>query len=599
MQSHTPHGHTSNGRTPASPYSSKGWKDPTFREVSALIYKQMWNDQDALRLKVSSIIALSLAISAVYSLDHKLEFYIKPISPYPEHIRFIISIIKSCLCLFLVINYIQLYFKYRAPPPNISNFALTPAQKLLLGLDPNTPSKPGNDFKNRNISNNKYNNLSDTPSQKSHTNPTSPFTFKELQSGVPGHLMSGDDNLFLKRYKFNYPKLMTEEPIRDRKSLRILENMPFQSELNKNSDMPTISWQASNQIAPIPVYQQARQPIRDINVDETVEDGIIRKDAQKTREEWNIDAYLDEWVEKMREWISKTVIEMYAKRITEVDAKLEEKGLGHLTCKNATWAAVMEATQSQLLHNSTAMFSNFGQISSNSIKPLSVAPTSSPESIQTLVDLVRLFPNNEIVKERFALETVLNVQGYSCREYIVDRINELAARQDLGDFIWDGGSEFQGKSWSREYLPTDSQLIMHLFCHYMNDKIPSDSVGPTFTSRYFVGLTDKIDRNGEIQIRQASKNPPHYQIIVENIVYDCDRGRNNVFIVLCLFAQYILHQNSGHIGVLNSTGQSINFVGPVKNGPKTGKYTMYQRVNRNLNVNNNNNNYQHQNQSNY
>lgn len=51
-----------------------------------------------------------------------------------------------------------------------------------------------------------------------------------------------------------------------------------------------------------------------------------------------------------------------------------------------------------------------------------------------------------------------------------------------------------------------------------------------------------------IKIRQASKFPPHYQILIDDTVYDVPSGRNNLFDVLALFVYQIKMNYNGYLG---------------------------------------------------
>ena len=76
---------------------------------------------------------------------------------------------------------------------------------------------------------------------------------------------------------------------------------------------------------------------------------------------------------------------------------------------------------------------------------------------------------------------------------------------------------FTGKPWG-EHLPTDSALIMHCFCSYMDSRLPPHPNypdGKTFTSQHFMKTPDKPNlEKPNLLIYQTKINPPHYKVTV-------------------------------------------------------------------------------------
>ena len=70
---------------------------------------------------------------------------------------------------------------------------------------------------------------------------------------------------------------------------------------------------------------------------------------------------------------------------------------------------------------------------------------------------------------------------------------ELGEDSCMGAYHWKSGSDYRGRSWDQD-LPTDAQIVMHVFCTYMDSRLPTDARfqdGRTFTGLYFLKNLDK------------------------------------------------------------------------------------------------------------
>jgi hypothetical protein len=124
----------------------------------------------------------------------------------------------------------------------------------------------------------------------------------------------------------------------------------------------------------------------------------------------------------------------------------------------------------------------------------------------------------------------------SSREYVVERIRALANGAVLQAYNWCGGGKWKDKDWTTD-LPTDAQIICHLFCTHLDELVvPTDAahLHDAFRSRYLVGKDETAKKPG-FAIVQKSVNPPHYNIVVGGTEWNVLKGRNNLFDALCLF----------------------------------------------------------------
>ena len=120
-----------------------------------------------------------------------------------------------------------------------------------------------------------------------------------------------------------------------------------------------------------------------------------------------------------------------------------------------------------------------------------------------------------------AVERFLSID-FNCREYMVDRIRQLAQGSCMSQFKWNSGGSRKDKTWNNQNFPSDSYLVMHLFCRFMDEHVPGSTYGSDFrypfSSKYFVQAAG--GKFPGVRIRQASKFPAHFQILVDDTVYD-------------------------------------------------------------------------------
>ncbi|KAJ3089284.1 hypothetical protein HK102_006755 [Quaeritorhiza haematococci] len=372
-------------------------------------------------------------------------------------------------------------------------------------------------------------------------------------------------------------------------------------------------------------------------VKERIEDGLVFKDpSQVLVAELNVESYIDEWTENMRKWLAVKVVGPLAKRIDEVDRLFKENGLEDLDCKSATYMSGIASaismppppattTSSSLFGaplgastgsalGTTSLFgapskttgsgtgfgfgtsstSAFGKSTTSSSlfggstgsgglgtgfgKPATVGGPATTNKPQNLVQLVQSFPSQPIVYERMKLESYLTMFEYGCRGYIVERIKTLAQGGCLSAYQWNGGGKYEGRAWNQDNHPTDAHLVMHLFCRFMDEKMPvAENAGALygshpFSSKYFVGVDSKPDVTRSMQIRFYAKHPPHFNLVVEKTIWDVYPKRNNVFQTLCLFAHYVKITSSGYLGLLNLGSKSVDLISVIAGGPMYSEF---------------------------
>uniref|UniRef100_A0A8C1A8M3 Transmembrane protein 209 n=1 Tax=Cyprinus carpio carpio TaxID=630221 RepID=A0A8C1A8M3_CYPCA len=142
------------------------------------------------------------------------------------------------------------------------------------------------------------------------------------------------------------------------------------------------------------------------------------------------------------------------------------------------------------------------------------------------------------------------------------QIGELAHSGCMSSFRWNGGGDLKNRKWDTD-LPTDSAILMHVLCTYLDSRLPPHPKypdGKTFTSQHFIQTPDKPDVSNEnlFCIHQSSTNPPHYQLVYQGHIYSLPKGRNNLFHTILMFLYIIKTKESGMLGRVNLGLSGVN-----------------------------------------
>jgi len=173
---------------------------------------------------------------------------------------------------------------------------------------------------------------------------------------------------------------------------------------------------------------------------------------------------------------------------------------------------------------------------------------------------------NALCKQRQDMPTLSAILPFlevsANQEYLYARLKELSTGS-MSAFTWNKGGSY-GKAWS-EHLPTDSALVMHMFCCYLDARLPVQPNypdGKPFTFQHFLKTPDKpnTDKKEAFQIYQSSINPPHYQVVIGNETHNLCKGRNNMFQAILLFLYHIKVKESGMLGRINLGMSGLNIL---------------------------------------
>uniref|UniRef100_A0A182N9A0 Transmembrane protein 209 n=1 Tax=Anopheles dirus TaxID=7168 RepID=A0A182N9A0_9DIPT len=157
------------------------------------------------------------------------------------------------------------------------------------------------------------------------------------------------------------------------------------------------------------------------------------------------------------------------------------------------------------------------------------------------------------------------------QEYLVQRIKDLAKGSCIADYRWNSGSSYKGLCWD-EHLPTDSAIIFHLFCTYLDSQLrplPQPG-GRPFYNRYVVVGDKKTTKETLAEVNGKNKakcailysNPlkPKFNFVSDDKIHSCAYDRNNLFYVIIQFLIYMKTHHECSLEGINLGRSGINIL---------------------------------------
>ncbi|KAF6032943.1 TMEM209 [Bugula neritina] len=225
----------------------------------------------------------------------------------------------------------------------------------------------------------------------------------------------------------------------------------------------------------------------------------------------------DLWIENLRYWLAQTVMQRVAKEIHNINRELRNIG--------------SDETQ-------------IGEASVSALKNVAFVKNSFVPTLNNVIPYLEVSSN---------------------QDYLIKRISDLGNDGCLADFNWDGGCAHKGKPWE-DHLPTDSAIVMHLLCTYLDSRFPANPKypdGKAFSAQHFMAPQAKpnFDQHSDyLTIYQTKVNPPHYKVVIGNDIYDLPKGRNNLFHAILLFLHEIKTKHNGMLGNVAFGTSGINIL---------------------------------------
>jgi hypothetical protein len=217
-----------------------------------------------------------------------------------------------------------------------------------------------------------------------------------------------------------------------------------------------------------------KSPLPKVNVQHYFDyDGYTEK-ASKVLKDLDISGIsMNQYIDRMKRWIYDQILKPLTDNVHEVNKKLKEFNYEGYDCNHPLDSSP-----------SLGLF----------------IPQNTPVIQSGRLTLRHILQHqaqgNLIVSNRIYLEEYLDIPNCN-RKYLLERLESLSSGGYLPKFKWNSGGDFNGHSWNEKDFPTDSQIILHLFCKYFDLSLPSLPLHGKifFTQRHFADQTVDEKRN--------------------------------------------------------------------------------------------------------
>lgn len=221
------------------------------------------------------------------------------------------------------------------------------------------------------------------------------------------------------------------------------------------------------------------------------------------------------WTERLRKWICQTILVKLVAEIDDINNTLSQMGLPEYRIGSVNLFALHQIAVTKFQHMTTL----------SSVLPY--------------------------------LDIHLN------QEYLIQRLRDLSRGGCMSEFKWNSGGSYGDKQWCDD-LPTDSAIVVHILCCYLDAYLPPEPhfpEGKPFSSKYFKKTPEKIVHDKDTHfIYQSSINPPHFKVVIGQDIYSPQKGRTNLFYALLMFLHYLKTKQCGMLGRLNLGPSGLNIL---------------------------------------
>eukprot|EP00455_Lapot_gusevi_P004136 TRINITY_DN11710_c0_g1_i6.p1 TRINITY_DN11710_c0_g1~~TRINITY_DN11710_c0_g1_i6.p1 ORF type:complete len:584 (+),score=132.36 TRINITY_DN11710_c0_g1_i6:85-1752(+) len=274
----------------------------------------------------------------------------------------------------------------------------------------------------------------------------------------------------------------------------------------------------------------------DILIDPEVADNILAQESYELYVREGVENKIDIWEDNLRQW-------MYGFILKPIVTKLKESD------------AFFERTRQEVSGNANVL---------NQLQPDDRELLANPPSSHALAKFfIRVAPQLPEVKFRQQLHKYLDVSGEAVRAYVAQRIRELSQGYNtIAAYNYNGGSDWNGKPWQAS-LPTDAQILLHLFCTFLDFSCKSLDWA-SFASRFLIhhNSSEAKDKNTfakPLVILQSGTDRPYFYLICEQGKqrWTIKPGSSNLFHVIVMLLFYVKTRLGGKLDGMNFGDDSL------------------------------------------
>ena len=277
-----------------------------------------------------------------------------------------------------------------------------------------------------------------------------------------------------------------------------------------------------------------------------------------------VDQKIEKWIKNVKLWYSKEllplIIKNYSENLNSLNMMIREFTQGR--DKPWIYSGTFEDEGTQVTYEESTYYKRASlkeiqdlanEIGCNYVQDLEKSRSYSISG-QKSIEVQQASQRKtfiDLIKQRMIFETYIDLPGFNCRGYVLQRIRSLSQSSSLSAYSSSSGGNFNSISWTPK-RPTDSHILSHLFFCLLN-------IGNNPTYNPEVNIFNEIVINypntlpyteQESRVWFYQKNPEslielHFDVYSGGEVWQCFKGNENLFCAIALFLYHIKIKSSG------------------------------------------------------
>lgn len=292
--------------------------------------------------------------------------------------------------------------------------------------------------------------------------------------------------------------------------------------------------------------------------------------AEEFMKSKGLDKKIKSWMQNIRLWYSKEflplILENYTSNLNRLNSLLRE----HTRNKERPWiySGTFEDEGLSVSYEETMYYQRVSlrdiqdlaiEIGCNYAKDIEITrsfsfrgqnPTENQQALQRVAFI-------DILKQRIIFEKYIDVPGYNCRGYVIQRMRALARTSCLNGYSSSSGGFYLADSWTPK-RPTDSHILSHLFfCLLNNGNNPNSNIDSNIMSDIIINYPSPLPNEDQPhKVWFYQKNPdsqiePHFDVISGKEIWQAYKGNDNLFCAIALFLHHVKNKSQGYFLHMN------------------------------------------------
>ena len=277
-----------------------------------------------------------------------------------------------------------------------------------------------------------------------------------------------------------------------------------------------------------------------------------------------VEKNIKRWIQNVKLWYSKQflplILENYSDNLTKLNCIIRE----YTQSRDRPWiySGTFEDEGSQVSYEESTYYKrvslkeiqdlaieigcNYAQdLEKSRLYSISGQKTMDVQQASQRINFI------DLLKQRIIFEKYIDIPGFSCRGYVLQRIRALSRSSCLSAYSSISGGYFNSDSWTPK-RPTDSHILSHLFFCLLNNGNnlsfnPEVNLFNEIVIQYpnTLPYTEQGNRVWFYQKNPESSIEPHYDVYSGGDIWQTYKGNDNLFCAIALFLHHIKTKSHG------------------------------------------------------